>query len=242
MKTSVQGMIEEGSLVIQDNLKQYPYLIRLLTETDLMAVMNLQSKVLDGLKRQELCVPIPAEELRQMLENRGEIIGLFIHEKLYAVCAMLLTVDYEKNMARELNFTAEQLSQVAQFELSLVDSELQGLKLQQRLAAILAQRVEKRKQARYLFTTVSPYNYASIQTVTSLGLQITKLTKMYYGWDRYIVYKDFGNPVKLDLANPVIVANTSFEEQHQLLNDGYRGFSQYQDQEGSKIVFAKPFE
>ncbi len=239
MKTLVREVIEQGRISIQSDLKQQPYSIRVLDTSDLMAVMRLQNNVIAAMEKKELYVPIPEDELQFMLEGHGESLGVFINNELYAACSILFDVDYENNMARELNFSDEELSLVAQLELSLVDIELRGLKLQHKLAGILVQRAEKTKRARYIFTTASPYNYPSIQTLTSMGLYIAKLSKMYFDWDRYIVYKDFNSPTKLDTTNSVILPNTAFNEQQQLLSAGYRGHSQFRDQEGIKIVFAK---
>ncbi len=107
------------------------------------------------------------------------------------------------------------------------------------MASILAERVQKQSQTRYLFTTVSPYNYPSIETVTSMGLYIAKLAQMYYGWDRYVVYKDFEQPIKVDKSEVIILPNTAWAEQQELLHNGYRGFSQFQDEEGIKIMYAR---
>jgi hypothetical protein len=239
MKTPTLEVIEQGQIILQSDLKQCPYIIRLLNKNDLTAVIQLQNNVLAAVNNKDCCVPLLAEELLLMLEGSGESVGLFIGDRLYAECSLLFPVGYENNMARELNFSDEDLKLVAQLELSLVHFDLRGYKLQQKLAGTLAQRVEKAQKARYLFTTVSPYNYPSIQTVTALGLQIAKLCKMYYGWDRYIVYQDFNNPAQLDTANAVSLPSTAYEEQQHLLNNGYRGFSQFKDEKGIKIMYAK---
>lgn len=239
MKTRVIEVIEQGQITVRPALKQVPYIIRVLDRSDLMDIMELQFSVIATIEQKELYVPISEEEMRYLFDGNGEAIGLYIQDKLYAACSILWRVDYEHNMGRELNFSDEELSLVAQLELSLVDSDLRGHKLQYRMADILARRVAAEERCRYLFTTVSPHNYASIQTVTALGLQVVKLCKMYYDWDRYVVCKDFNNPVQLDTANSINILNTSFAEQHQLLNKGYRGFSQLRDIDGIKIMYAK---
>lgn len=238
MKTLAE-VVEQGRITLRSNNKEFPYSMRVLNKSDIGTVLHLQSSITAAMEKKELYVPIPEEELLYMLAGNGESLGLFIDDKMCAACSLLFRVKYEDNMAREIGFTSEQLSQVAQLELSLVDPDLRGYKLQCRMADILARRALERGDFRYLFTTVSPYNYASIQTVTSLGLQIAKLCKMYYNWDRYIVYRDFSNPILLDTANSITVLNTSFAEQHQLLNDGFRGFSQFKDEEGIKIMYAR---
>ena len=239
METATWEVIKQGQISLKSDLNQHPYVLRVLDKHDLQAVLQLQSNLIELMENKELYVPIPEEELRLLFMGDGEALGLFIGNKLYAACSLLFKVDYENNMARELNFSEEELSRVAQLELSLVDLDLRGHKLQYMMAGILAERVQKRSETRYLFTTVSPFNYPSIETVTSMGLQIAKLGKMYFDWDRYVVYRDFTHPIKLDTDNVVILPNTSFTEQQELLNNGYMGFSQFKDQDGIKIKYAR---
>ena len=239
MKKVFSEVVEQGQITVGPEGKPCSYIIRVLDPGDLKQVLQLQDRVIRNLERKEYYVPIPETELRFILEGGGEFLGLFIQGQLYAACSLLFDVDYEQNMARELAFNDEELAQVAQFETSLVDPDLRGYKLQCRLAGILDRRLEQRGTARYLFTTVSPFNYASVHTVTSLGLQIAKVGKMYFGWDRYVVYKDLIQPIKLDTANAISIPNTALTRQKQLLRNGYRGFSQCRDEDGSKILYAK---
>lgn len=239
MKIIVKEVIEEGQIVLNSELKEYHYILRVLDRKDIPALLQLQSNLIALIKQKDLYVPLVEKELLALLEGNGEALGFFIDNKMLAACSLLFRVDYENNMARELDFTDEELSRVAQLELSLVDPNLRGHKLQCKMAGILAKRVQKQSKIRYLFTTVSPYNYPSIETVTSLGLQIAKLGKMYYGWDRYVVYRDFWHPVPLDTDNAIVVLNTAFDRQQELLHQGYRGFSQFKDEDGIKIRYAK---
>lgn len=235
-------IIEQGRIAAGPEQGVRPYIIRVLGCADLPEVMRLQDQVTGALEKKETYMPIPEGELRFILNGGGESVGLFSGERLYAACSLLLEVDDEHNMARELGFGEEELSRVAQLELSLVDPELRGHHLQCKLAGILVRRLQERGTAGYLFTTVSPYNYASVQTVTALGLQIAALDRMYFDWDRYIVYKDLTAPVKLDTANAVSVANTALAEQQKLLRDGYRGFAQRKDENGTQILYARILE
>jgi hypothetical protein len=232
-------VIKQGHISLKSNSGQNPYVLRVLDKSDVPELMQLQSDLIAAMDKKDLYVPISEEEMLLLLEGDGEALGLFIENKMYAACSLLWKVEYQNNMARELNFSAEELTRVAQLELSLVDLDLRGHRLQYKMATILAERARQRQAPRYLFTTVSPFNYPSIETVTDMGLQIARLCKMYYGWDRYVVYRDFIDTVKLDTSNPVIVKNTSFAEQEELLNNGYRGFSQFRDKEGIKIMYAR---
>ena len=239
MKIVSGEIIEQGRISAGPEQKIHPYMIRVLDSGDLKEILELQDHVIRFLKKKEYCMSIPEDALRFMLEVGGESLGLFIRDRLFAACSLLFDVKYEQNMARELGFDDEELCRVAQFELSIVDPALRGHKLQYKLAGILARRLEERGTARYLFTTVSPYNYASVQTVISLGLQIAGLSKMYFDWDRYVVYRDLIQPVELDTVNAVSVANTALTEQREMLCNGYRGFAQHKDEKGIKILYAK---
>lgn len=239
MKRASGEIIEQGRISAGSEQEMHPYIIRVLGSGDLKEVMGLQDHVIGTLEKKEYYMPIPEDALRFILEGGGESLGLFIRDHLYAACSLLFDVDYEHNMARELGFGNEELARVAQLELSLVNPDLRGHKLQCKLAGILVRRLEERGTAGYLFTTVSPYNYASVQTATSLGLQIAGLGRMYFDWDRYVVYRDLTDPVKLDTAKAVSIANTALTEQQQLLSNGYRGFAQLKDENGIKIMYAK---
>ncbi len=242
MKICTREIIEQGQIALQSDLHKHPYVLRVLDKDDLLAVMQLQHSLVASMEQKELYVPISETEMLFLLEGNGEALGLFIENKMYAACSLLHKVDHENNMACELDFNQEELARVAQLELSLVDLALRGYKLQYKMASILAERLQKQSQIRYLFTTVSPYNYPSIETVTSMGLYIAKLCRMYYSWDRYVVYKDFEQPIKLDKSNVIILPNTAWAKQQELLHNGYRGFSQFQDEEGIKIIYARKSE
>lgn len=239
METATHEVIKQGHIALKSDTSRHPYVLRVLDKSDVPELMQLQSDLIAAMEKKDLYVPISEEEMLLLLKGDGEALGLFINKKMYAACSLLWRVEDKNNMARELNFSAEELTRVAQLELSLVDLDLRGHRLQYKMATILAERARLRHTPRYLFTTVSPFNYPSIETITDMGLQIARLCKMYYGWDRYVVYRDFIDPVKLDTSNPVIVRNTSFAEQEELLNNGYRGFSQFRDQEGIKILYAR---
>ncbi|MCF8011130.1 MAG: hypothetical protein K9L17_06635 [Clostridiales bacterium] len=231
-------MIEKGKIINQQDLKIYSYIIRVLDVNDIPGVIDLQDYIMSLMKNKSFCVILSSEEHYEIMSVSGETIGLFIGDKLYAVCSILFPGYREDNMARKLNFSSEELLQVAQLELSMVHPNFRGNDLQRRMADMLARQVKKKKNYRYLFTTVSPYNYPSIKTVTSMGLNITKLCKMYYQWDRYVVYKDIVNPLSLDKNSTINVSSTFFEKQQELLNKEYFGFSQFKDKDGIKIMYA----
>jgi len=235
----IAAMIEKGQIVNRRDLHLYPYILRVLNSNDIPQIMDLQNLVIGLLKNRSFCVTLTPDEHYEIINGNGESIGLFVQDKLCAVCSILFPGHREDNMARELDFNNQELLHVAQLELSMVHPDLRGNNLQKKMADMLARRAKKKKNYRYLFTTVSPYNYPSIKTVTSMGLNIAKLCKMYYQWDRYVVYKDFDNPLKLDKSSTLHVPGTFFEKQQELLNNGYFGFSQLKDEEGLKIMFAK---
>ncbi len=223
----------------QDDYKLYPYELRRLDKDDLPQIMALQAKVISGMDRNDYCVPLSEDEHLKILDGCGESVGVFIEERLVALCGILFPGESENNMAYELNFSPEKLHSVAQLEISLVHPGFQGNDLQQKMAGLLVERAKNNQHCRYLFTTVSPYNYPSLQTVTALGLFIAKVCKKYFEWDRYVVYRDFQKPIELDTANAIAVSNTALEEQQALLDSGYLGFSLLKGEDDIKVLFAR---
>ncbi|WP_153725341.1 hypothetical protein [Heliorestis convoluta] len=223
----------------QQDQQWYPYIIRLLAKDDLPQILGLQDFILSFLDNKSYFVPLSREEHIDIIIGNGESIGLFIGDKLYAVCSILFPGLREVNMARELDFNDEELLQVAQLELSMVHPDLRGNNLQSRLAQMLAQRAENAMQYKHLFTSISPYNYPSLKTATSIGLKIVKLCKMYCQWDRYVMYKDLENHWEIDRDTILQVPMDCLEKQQALLEDRFFGFTQYKDDEGVKLIFAR---
>lgn len=232
-------LIENGKIQSQEDQKFYQYELGVLEKDDLPQIMELQEQVISSMARNDFCVPLSTDEHLELLKGNGEALGLFIGKSLAAICGILFPGNREINMARELKFSVDKLSAVAQFEIALVHPRFQGNGLQHKMAGLLAERAKGDKRCRYLFTTVSPYNYPSLQTVTALGLYIAKVCKKYYQWDRYVVYRDFVEPVKLDTANAIALSNNYLEEQQQLLESGYMGFGLLKGEEDFRILFAK---
>ncbi|TYQ18177.1 UNVERIFIED_CONTAM: hypothetical protein Cloal_0595 [Acetivibrio alkalicellulosi] len=228
-------VIERGTITLINGIEK-PYVIRLLNTDDLTDIMILQDSILKNLGLSELAVALTNDELSFILDGNGDSLGTFISGELRACCSLLWNVPDNINMAKELGFDAYSLSQVEQFEMALVHSDLRGHKMQQKLATILIERSKITHQKRYLFTTVSPHNFPSIQTITSLGLNIVKLTKMYNNWNRYIAYKDFSYEQLLDKSQVVEVLNTDYTKQKHLLENGYRGFSLKKDKNNNIII------
>jgi len=215
------------------------YELLLLGKADLSQIMNLQDRVIPTMDRNDYCVPLSAAEYLEILTGHGEAFGLLIDGCLVAVCAIPFPGRHRINLAREVNFSAEKLLQVAQLEIALIHPDFQGNGLQQMMAGMLVERAQSNKRCRYLFTTVSPYNYPSLQTVTKLGMYLAKVCKKYFQWDRYVAYRDFIQPIELDKDNAVSISNTDLEEQQALIAGGYLGFDLFKGEQDIKVLFAK---
>ena len=75
---------------------------------------------------------------------------------------------------------------------------------------------------RYICTTVSPYNIASIKDKLELGLSIRALNVKYETLTRYIMMKDLMQETIIEKEG-VVVSMGATEEQQRLLNAGYIG-------------------
>lgn len=78
------------------------------------------------------------------------------------------------------------------------------------------------KEYRYLCTTVSPYNIASIKDKFQLGLSIKALNVVYGFLTRYIMNRDLVEDVNFE-GDRVVVSMGATEEQHRLLKSGFIG-------------------
>ncbi|OEF97131.1 hypothetical protein [Desulfuribacillus alkaliarsenatis] len=231
-------LLEQGIIKLEGT-DEKAYCIRLLNTSDVTALLDLQEEILSNLEIAELSVPFTKEELLFILSGHGECVGFLVDNQLLAACALQFDLE-DFNMSKEVGFDKKQQQQVEQLEMSLVHERTRGHKLQRRLAGILVERAIKRGNKRYLFSTVSPWNYPSVQTVTSLGLNIVKVTKMYNDWTRYVVCRDMHEPTILNMSTVRKVAIEDFEVQSMLLEQSYLGFSQERTPEGVRILFAQP--
>jgi hypothetical protein len=129
-------MIAKGILNRRE-LGLQPYIIRVLGKNDVPQILDLQDTVLGSMKNKNFCVFLSPEEHYEIMDGNGESIGVFVEGRLGAVCSILFPGHRKDNMARELDFSDEELPLVAQLELSMVHPDLQGNNLQVKLAQLL---------------------------------------------------------------------------------------------------------
>ncbi|MFS0688409.1 GNAT family N-acetyltransferase [Sporosarcina sp. 179-K 8C2 HS] len=211
--------------------------IRSLAENDLEEIMDLQEKVIASLTVTSFLQPLSEEEFSFILNGNGSMIGAFHADRLIAFRAMLEPEIDEHHLGKDAGLPDSELPSVLYSEITNVDPEYRGNSLQRILGEILMENVDTERH-RYVFTTVAPFNIASLKDKFALGMHIISLEKKYGNLLRYTLMKDLRAPEKLGNLN-VVVDMSDVMEQQSLLNDGWIGVGLEEDDGTWKVKFQK---
>ena len=151
--------------------------------------MELQEKVIASLNVASFLQPLSEEEFLFILNGNGSMIGAFHDDRLIAFRAMLEPEIDEHHLGIDAGLSESELPSVLYSEVTNVDPEYRGNKLQQILGELLMEHVDKDRH-RYVFATVAPFNIASLKDKFALGMHIISLEKKYGNLLRYTLMKD----------------------------------------------------
>ena len=211
--------------------------IKTLTINDLEAILELQEKVIASLTVASFLQPLSEEEFLFILNGNGTMIGAFHEERLIAFRAMLEPEIDEHHLGRDAGLTESELSSVLYSEVTNVDPDYRGNKLQQILGELLLEDIDK-KRYRYLFTTVAPFNIASLKDKFALGMHIISLEKKYGNLLRYTLMKDLRGPKQTGTLT-VQSDMSDVSKQQSLLEDGWIGVGLEEDDKSWKVKYQK---
>ena len=192
-----------------------------LTIADLQELKKLQTKVIETLPEKNFLQPLTDEEFIYILSGNGVLIGVKLEEKLIAFRAMLDPGDDPEHLGKDVGVPNSEWSSILYSEITNVDPAFQGNGLQRQLGHIIMETVDAHKY-RYICTTVSPYNIASIKDKFGLGLSIRALTVKYKTLIRYVMMKELTHEICVE-EDSILVSMGATEEQQQLLKTGYIG-------------------
>lgn len=163
--------------------------IRICTERDLDALMDLQETVCKALENSELFVPSSREENAGYLRAPNIILGVFHGERLVAYCSMAFPGTEADNLGWDLGWPADQVRTCAKVDTVVVDPAFRGHGLQRTLVRRAAEQAEAHLPGVFLLTTVSPQNSHSLHNMQAEGFQILLKTEKYNGRERFILGK-----------------------------------------------------
>lgn len=220
--------------------KLYEGYIRLLQEIHIDQVVNLQEATLKELPHNEIYFPISRAEIEEAFEGKGLISGVFIDERLIAFSLLTFPGISEANLGNDLGLSKEELDKVIYLKAAIVDTEFRSNSLQKKLNEYMLEKIRRYKEYKYITSTVSPYNYGSVFNTLALNLLIVKLKHKYKNYLRYIFFQDENNVIELDKKNIKAVVSDDIEEQINLIEQGYYGFSYKKEKGLVKILYGKP--
>lgn len=161
-----------------------------LSNEDLDRIMDLQSKIYNGLEDKQLYSPSSKEEFKEFILGKGKILGCITEDNKLIAMAVYAKMEYdEHNYGYDIELEGKDLLKVGQIESTIVDKEFRGNKLQRKMCEKLEE-VAIENNTPILSATASPYNEYSVNTFLNLGYKIMKDKIKYGGLRRYVLIKE----------------------------------------------------
>lgn len=220
-------------------LGEVPYEVEVLTEAHIPQLNVLQEAVVAALPDKAILQPLDEDELRNILQGNGLMIGVFVEGSLMAFRALLKPgLEEEEHLGLDVGLTTEvQLKQVLYQEISNVHPQFRGYGLQRTMADIIMQQVNT-SEFSVICATVMPFNIASLKDKFSQGMHVAALKYKYGGKLRYVFAK-FLNEEAKDYESELELSMADTEGQQKLLEEGYIGISMRQDESKWLVKYVK---
>ncbi len=244
MHTSSNPILEGFEVISRADGKPYQCSINVLNISDIDAVLNVQDETVRHIKDSSLYYPDTREVFEASLSGHGLIIGCFVDQRLVGFRSIWFPRSRPENLGLDIGMQdPNQLSQVAHLERACVIPEFTGNRLQMRMTRHAINLAKQNSSFRYLFSTVAPMNYASMQDKFLADMLILKLVKKYEDYYRYIFFQDVLKPITVNL-NPsslVLADGEDIDAQVNLLkqSDLMVGCLQQRNADAMQVGYAK---
>ena len=209
-----------------------------LTMDELPEIRELQTKVIAHLPEKDFLQPLTDDEFTYILRGKGLLVGVRSKNRLIAFRALLDPGNDPEHLGEDAGISKEEWSSVLYSEITNVDPDFQGHGLQRQLGQIVMDTVDSNRY-RYMCTTVSPYNIASMKDKFALGLYIVALNVKYETLTRYIMMKDLKVDVQVTEEAPIVLSMGATEEQQRVLKDGWIGTRMEQVEDDWIVYYEK---
>ena len=197
-------------------------LFKQLVVEDLPTIEKLQQQVCAALDDPNILQPLSREELLNILQGNGVMIGVFDAERCIAFRALLKpAVDEEEHLGKDVGAT--DLTRVLYQEISNVHPDYRGQNLQKRMAQFILEQVDLSNYD-WMCATVMPFNIASLKDKFSQGMYVYALKLKYGGKLRYVFGKKI-QAAQQTFSEQQIIAMSNTELQQQALKEGFVGVS-----------------
>ena len=188
--------------------------------SDIASIEQLQKIVVDTLDDASILQPLNHDELKNILNGNGRMLGAFVNEQLIACRALLFPFEDEEEHLG-LDAKAADLSRVLYQEVSFVLPTYRGYGLQRKLGERIMQLIDP-KAFDLVCATVKPFNIASLKDKFGQNLVVVALKLKYGGKLRYVFAKHLHEQIAVE-AEEVVICMSDIEKQQQLLTQNYIG-------------------
>ncbi len=211
----------DGSL-----LQEIPYIMRVLDESHLDEVMNLQSMIIHRLSREDMIQPFSADFMRSHFSKKGFILGILVENELVAFRNVYYpdVTEPEWNLGLDIGFSEAECRRAANLQMVCVHPLYRGNNLASKMNQQAIRLIKEQDRFDHLLATVSPYNYWNVDILLNSGFMIVGLKNKYNGKLRYIVYQNLRAPLASLPLTDQIAGLTDFQKQETLLKKGFHGF------------------
>lgn len=156
--------------------------------SDLDAVMELQTEIMDALEDKDMYQPYTREEQLGVLTNECGFIAECEGSGSIAGYSVLLLPTSRDNYGHYFDYDEKQLAHTASLDLTMVAPQFRGYGLQRIFNKIRIGRGLSAGATEFL-TSISPDNPHSYRNFLVLDFVIVEKRKMYGGKDRYLLRK-----------------------------------------------------
>lgn len=234
-------VLDEGVVTSQLDSRCHPYQVQVLDETNFCELCNFQQTTYQKMVDKKLYAPIPDQMVRAVLGKKGLTLGLMVRNRICGFVCFYFPGDDLENLGKDAGLPDQELENVVHWERCLIDPEFRGNHLQFRLGELLVNATTALdKKYRYMCATVAPNNYPSLHQLFEQQKMVAVALKKKYGnlW-RFVFFQDILRPLQMLHEGVVTVGCTDYEQQAELFKQGYCAFQALQEQEQTKILFAK---
>ncbi|MCT4604670.1 MAG: hypothetical protein N4A64_00990 [Marinisporobacter sp.] len=184
-------ILKSGYLLHHLQKKYYPYSIEKVNISHKWDILKLQQEIIHTLPSKDIYYPLTEEELDDIFNGQGLILGVFVENTLIGVRVVSYWDEETKNLGRLVGIKDNELNQLVFFEATIILKPYQGNKLQKLMIDLASKEIKKLNTFKYFISTVSPFNYASLKSLLNTGFYIRKLVWIYENTPRYILFKRY---------------------------------------------------
>lgn len=198
---------------------------KILSKEDLEEILTLQALVYNRLEDKKILETLSREEYEYILDGKGLIVGIHLKGELIAFRALLEPEITADHLGLYVGLSKDELSDVIYQEISIVHPEHRGKGLQKELGIEAMQHIlEGTVNYKYICSTVSPYNIASLKDKFSQQMRVKALACVYADKLRYVFIKSLYSNSKDKSVHSELIPLDNISKQQEMINkDGWIG-------------------